>query len=470
MDVLNRQFKDVVILGGGPSGLSAGHVLSESGSNVLVIERQARVGGLAKTIEHNGFRFDLGGHRFITGNKQLESLVREILGGDLLVVDRSSKIVLNGKLYDYPISIRNALSRLGLRTSIRLVADYLSEQIRKHFIKTPIISLEDWVVRHFGRSLFNVFFKEYSEKVWGVPCDRIAKEWVAKRIKGLSLGVAIRGAFSRTESRRLRTLANQFLYPPLGIGQICDNLQVRIDRIGQVMTDTSVIGINHADNEIQSVMVQNAGGIHEYSGSEFISSIPLTVLVQLLNPQPPAEILQAAASLLFRDLVVVTVMLDRERVTDQTWMYIPDQAVPFGRFHEPKNWSARMAPEGKTHLVVEYFCFSGDAIWTATDAALEQRTVSELSRMGFIEPDEVFDSAVLRIPKAYPLFEVDYIQKQKCIVEYLERFSNLELVGRGGQFEYYNTDHAMESGIAAAEAIRARLALPFAIETPVLVS
>jgi protoporphyrinogen oxidase len=217
-------------------------------------------------------------------------------------------------------------------------------------------------------------------------------------------------------------------------------------------------------------MVQNAGGIHEYSGSEFISSIPLTVLVRLLNPQPPAEILQAAASLRFRDLVVVTVMLDRERVTDQTWMYIPDQAVPFGRFHEPKNWSARMAPEGKTHLVVEYFCFSGDAIWTATDTELEQRTVRELSRMGFIEPDEVFDSAVLRIPKAYPLFEVDYIQKQKCIVEYLKRFSNLELVGRGGQFEYYNTDHAMESGIAAAEAIRARLALPFAIEAPALVS
>jgi protoporphyrinogen oxidase len=468
VDVLNTQFNYAVILGGGPSGLAAGYVLSESGSNVLVIERQARVGGLAKTIEHHGFRFDLGGHRFITGNKQLENLVREVLGGELLEVERSSKILLDGKLYDYPITVRNALYRIGLRKSIRIVADYLSEQIRKRFTKTPIVSLEDWVVRHFGRSLFDLFFKEYSEKVWGVPCDRIAKEWVARRIKGLSLGVAIKTAFSRAGSQRLRTLANQFLYPPLGIGQICDSLKARIDKNGQVMTDTAVIGINHADNRVQSITVKDANGVQGYAGYEFISSIPLTLVIQLLNPQPPVEILQAAASLRFRDLIVVTVMINRERVTDQTWMYIPDSTVPFGRIHEPKNWSTRMAPDGKTHLVVEYFCFKEDAIWTATDTALAQRTVRELSKLGIIEAEEVYDSVVLRIPNAYPLFEVDYIEKQKCIVEYLDRFSNLELVGRGGQFEYYNTDHAMESGIAAAEAIIARIDGTVAVQTPAL--
>ena len=468
MDVLNTQFNYAVILGGGPSGLAAGHMLSESGSNVLVIERQARVGGLAKTIEHHGFRFDLGGHRFITGNKQLENLVREILGGELLEVERSSKILFDGKFYDYPITVHNVLSQLGLRKSIRIVADYLLEQVRKHFTKTPIISLEDWVVRHFGRSLFELFFKEYSEKVWGVPCDRIAREWVARRIKGLSLGVAIKTAFSRIGSQHLRTLANQFLYPPLGIGQICDSLKARIEETGQVMTDTRVIGINHADNRIQSITVEDAGGVQGYAGYEFISSIPLTLIVQLLNPKPPAEVLQAAASLRFRDLIVVTVMIDRERVTDQTWMYVPDPTVSFGRIHEPKNWSARMAPEGKTHLVVEYFCFKEDAIWTATDTALAQRTVCELGELGIIEPEEVLDSVVLRIPNAYPLFDVDYIEKQKCIVEYLARFSNLELVGRGGQFEYYNTDHAMESGIAAAEAIIARIDGAVAVRTPVL--
>lgn len=456
MDVLNPQFNYVVILGGGPAGLAAGNALTEAGSNVLLIEGQSRVGGLARTMEHRGFRFDLGGHRFITDNRQLEKMVREVLGGELLAVERSSKILLEGKFYDYPISVRNALSRLGLCRSIRVIADYLSEQLRKPFDRTPVISLEDWVVRHFGRALFDLFFKAYSEKVWGIPCDRIAREWVARRIKGLSLGVAIKAAFSRAESRRLRTLAKQFLYPPLGIGQICDSLGARIENNGQVMTNTRAVGINHADNRILSITVEDADGVQGYAGYEFISSIPLTLIVQLLNPPPPAEILEAAASLRFRDLVVVTVMVDRERVTDQTWIYVPDPAIPFGRIHEPKNWSERMAPDGKTHLVVEYFCFREDAIWAETDATLAQRTISELDRLGMIEPEEVLDSVVLRIPNAYPLFELDYIEKQKCIVEYLDGFSNLKLAGRGGQFEYYNTDHAMESGIAAAQSIMAR--------------
>ncbi len=470
MDVLNRQFKDVVILGGGPSGHSAGYVLSEAGANVLVIERQRRVGGLAKTIAHQGFRFDLGGHRFLTENQQLEALIRQRLRDDLLEVERSSKVLFDGRFYDYPLSAGDALSGLGMRRSVRVVADYLWEQLRRRFVKTPIVSLEDWVVRHFGRTLFALFFKEYSEKVWGVPCDRIAAEWIAKRIKGLSLGVAVREAFSRAETRRLRTLANRFLYPSLGIGQICDKLQLGIDRTGHVMTATSVTGVNHANDQIHSVTVKDADGVREYWGSEFISSIPLTVLVRALNPQPPAEILQAAARLRFRDLVVVTLMLDRERATDLTWMYIHDRAIPFGRIHEPKNWSERMAPAGKTHLVAEFFCSRGDDIWTATDSVLTRRTVRDLSRIGIIRPDEVFDSVVLRIPHAYPLFEVDYVEKQQCILEYIDRFSNLELVGRGGQFEYYNTDHAMESGIAAAEAVQNRLGRPLAIETPVLTS
>ena len=456
MDVLNTQFNYVVILGGGPAGLAAGHALSEAGSNVLLIERQSRVGGLAKTMEHRGFRFDLGGHRFITDNHQLETLVREILDGELLTVERSSKILLEGKLYDYPISVRNALARLGLRRSIRAITDYLAEQLRKPFARTSLISLEDWVVRHFGRTLFELFFKAYSEKVWGVPCDRIAKEWVARRIKGLSLGVAIKAAFSRAESRRLRTLAKQFLYPPLGIGQICDSLKTRIDSNGRVMTEARVVGINHAEGRILSITVEDADGVQGYAGCEFISSIPLTNIVQLLNPPAPAEILEAAASLRFRDLIVVTLMIDRERVTDQTWIYVPDPAVPFGRIHEPKNWSERMAPDGKTHLVIEYFCFKEDDIWAETDAKLAQRTASELGKLGIIEPEEVLDSVVLRIPNAYPLFEVDYLEKQKCIVDYLDGFSNLKLIGRGGQFEYYNTDHAMESGIAAAQSVMAR--------------
>ena len=456
MDVLSNQYKDVVILGGGPSGLAAGYILTEAGKNALIIEQNPSVGGLAKTMVHDGFRFDLGGHRFITDNKKLEQTVREILGDEILVVSRSSKILLNNKYYDYPIKLWNALSGIGFRTSLRIIFEYLSEQISHRLKKSPIISLEDWVVHQFGRTMFNIFFKGYSEKVWGVRCDRIAMEWVARRIQGLSLGVALKKALFHSRPGHIRTLANKFLYPTLGIGQISENLKTEIEKKNQIITSSSVVRINHADGWVENVTVKNDHGICEYEGNEFISSIPLTAIVQLLDPKPPDEVLQAASSLRFRDLVVVTVMIDREKVTDQTWIYIPDSTVPFGRIHEPKNWSNSMAPEGKTHLVVEYFCFSGDTIWAATDGELRECTVRHLNELGFIEVDEVIDCVVLRIPKAYPLFEVDFHKHQKIIFDYLDRFNNLHLIGRGGKFEYYNTDHAMESGITIAETIISR--------------
>ena len=453
MDISNNQFKDVVILGGGPSGLAAGYVLTEANMDALVIEQNSTVGGLAKTMEHNGFRFDLGGHRFITDNKKLELTVRKILRDEILVVSRSSKILLNNKYYDYPIKPLNALSGIGLRTSLRIIIEYISEQIGHRLRRSPIISLEDWVVHQFGRTMFNIFFKGYSEKVWGVRCDRIAMEWVALRIQGLSLSVALTKAFFNIRPGHMRTLANKFLYPPLGIGQISECLKAEIEKRNQIITSSRIVRINHTNGWVDNVTVKNDCGTHKYDGNEFISSIPLTAIVRLLDPKPPEEVLQAASHLRFRDLVVVTIMINREKVTDQTWIYIPDPAIPFGRIHEPKNWSIRMAPEGKTHLVVEYFCFREEAIWTATDGELRERTVRHLNELGFIEVDEVIDCVVLRIPKAYPLFEVDFHKHQKIIFDYLDRFKNLHLIGRGGKFEYYNTDHAMESGITIAEAI-----------------
>lgn len=456
MDAMIQRSRDVVILGAGPSGLSAGYRLAESGIDVLVLERQPSVGGLAKTIEHRGYRFDLGGHRFFTHNQELEALVQELIGDDLLLVERSSKILFDGDFYDYPLSVGNALSRLGPGRSTRVVLDYLWEQVRRRFTDRPIVSLEDWVVRNFGRTLFELFFKEYSEKVWGIRCDRIAREWVEQRIKGLSLGVAIKKAFAPKGARRPRTLAGQFLYPARGIGQICDRLQARIDKSGQVLTGAKVIGIEHDRYSIQSLIVKEGERVTEYRGCDFVSSIPLPALVRMLQPRAPGEVLEAASGLGFRDLVLVSLMLDRERVTDLTWMYIHDGDVPFGRIHEPKNWSTRMAPEGKTHLVAEFFCSRGDAIWGSDDASLAQQTTQALARMALIEPRDVVDSMILRIPHAYPLFEVGYTRKQARILEYLAGFSNLQLAGRGGQFEYHNTDHAMESGLSAADAILSR--------------
>lgn len=452
----HHKANDVVIFGAGLAGLAAGYVLSKSGTDTLIIERDPTVGGLAKTVDHHGFRFDLGGHRLKTDNIEIEHLVRCLLKDDLLSVNRSSKILLRNKYFDYPLKPLNAFFGLGIRTALRIISDYAIEQIRRRIKDTKIISLEDWVVRHFGRSLFDIYFKEYSEKIWGIDCRHICMEWMEQRIRGLSLGTAIKQALFKSNGRELKTLASEFLYPSRGIGQLAEKLKGAIEESNSVLTDSSIVRINHTGNSVESVAVQNGDQTSIVHGNEFVSSIPLATLVRLLHPKPPKEVLNAATRLRYRDLVIVTIMVNRERVTDQTWIYIPERKIPFGRIHEPTNWSRKMAPEGKTLLVTEHFCFRGDDTWSASDEDLAERTIESLVNLGFIKRQEVMYKVILRIPKAYPLFEVGYAEHYKKICDYLDRYINLRLIGRGGLFKYYNMDHAMESGIAAADEIMVR--------------
>jgi len=472
LDVTDRQAKEVIILGAGLAGLGAGYALSNSDSSyrpdILVIEAGKAVGGLAKTVNHHGFKFDLGGHRFKTSNKKTEQLIRQVLQGELLVVERSSKILLRGKYFDYPLKPLNAIFGFGIPTVSRIILDYAVEQIRQRFTDTPIVSLEDWVVRNFGRTLFDIYFKEYSEKVWGIDCNRICMEWVEQRIQKLSLGKAISKALFKYNANNSasdeHTLASEFLYPSQGIGRIAERLAEEIEKSSSVLTDSRIVQINHSDDKIESVTTragQAGSGSCTHKGNEFISSIPVVTLVQLLDPRPPTDVLEAASKLKYRDLVIVTIMLNRERVTDQTWIYLPEQKIPFGRFHEPTNWSSKMAPAGKTLLVTEHFCFRGDDTWSASDEELAETTINNLVSLGFIKSHEVVDKLVLRIPRAYPLFEVGYTGQLKKICDYLDRYRNLRLIGRGGMFKYYNMDHALESGITAAEAIIAGRAETF---------
>jgi protoporphyrinogen oxidase len=453
MDSTNDQFNNVIILGGGPAGLAAGYVLTQADVSTLTLEKSQNVGGLARTLEHDGFRFDLGGHRFITDNEKLESIVRRVLGDEILVVTRSSKILLNDRYFDYPINPWRAMLGVGFSTSIRIMTEYVLGQVILRTRKPGMVSFEDKIICRFGKTMFQIFFKGYSEKVWGISCDRISSEWVDRRIQGLSLWKALVHAVFKPRHLQLRTLADKFLYPQFGIGQISENLKSEIERKNPIITRSEIVRINHANNCIESVVVKSDLGMREFYGNEFISSIPLSSVAKLLDPLPPDEILQAASRLRFRDLVVVTVMIDRESVTDQTWIYIPDPSVPFGRIHEPKNWSSKMAPAGKTHLVVEYFCFRGEAIWNSSDEELRDLTVRHLDELSILCQDEVIDCVVSRVPQAYPLFEVDFQNHQKALFDYFDRFGNLHLIGRGGRFEYFNSDHAMESGIAAAESI-----------------
>ncbi|GBE02042.1 MAG TPA: FAD-dependent oxidoreductase [Nitrospirae bacterium] len=446
--------RKIVILGAGLAGLSAAYILSKAGRKVIVFESDSTVGGLSKTVNCRGFSFDLGGHRFITRNKKIEQFVMELLNGDFLVVPRKSKIYMLNRYFDYPLRPANAVLGLGLSTTLQIISDYCKERVKNTLRPPEIVSLEDWVINQFGRKMFDIYFKEYSEKVWGIECRRISKEWVAQRIKGLSLWAAIKNGFFKFSGKEIDTLSDKFVYPPMGIGQISEKLKERIEeRENPVLTSTMAMQINHEDFCIKTVVAKNCERSYDVKGSEFVSSIPLTNLVQLLNPAAPEDVVEASSQLKYRDLIIVTIMLNRERVTDLTWMYLPEEEIPLGRIHEPKNWSPTMAPEGKTHIVAEYFCFKGDKIWNSSDEELTSTTVGHLEKLGFTNKDEVIDSYVLRVPKAYPLFEIGYREHYSKILRYLQNFKNLHIIGRSGMFRYYNMDHAMESGIEVAEHI-----------------
>ena len=451
-----RDAGGIVILGGGLAGLAAGYTLTRAGRRLQVLEANSAVGGLARTITHGEFRFDLGGHRFHSANRRIDEFVRGLLGEELLTVPRSSRIFLRQRYFDYPLQPLNACFDFGIATTFAILAGYAKARLAQRWRKTPLICLEDWVVAHFGRPLFEIYFRDYSEKVWGIPCRRIAAEWIAQRVQGLSLGAAIWSACFKPGGSALPTLTDAFVYPRLGIGRIADKLRSGIEPAEAVLTNARVTRIRHSGFRVQSVSVRHGERDREFRGHEFISTIPLQQVVQLLHPSAPNEVLAAAARLRHRDLVIVAVMLNRPRATDLTWIYFPEKHIPFGRVHEPTNWSPHLAPPGKTVLVAEHFCCRGDAAWSTRDEDLIAATVAQLEQLGFIRREEVLDGVVLRVPAAYPLFEVGYQDRCNTLLAYLDRFPNLHLAGRSGMFRYYNMDRAIESGFSVAETILQR--------------
>lgn len=442
-----------VVLGAGLSGLSAAAWLTRAGHPVTVLEKGPQVGGLARTISHGDFHFDLGGHRFLTENDQLLSFVSDLLGDDLLTVPRRSQIYIGGQYIDYPLTPLNAVFGLGPAKTGAILLDYGKEKIRSAFKRRTITSLEDWVVSQFGRTMFELYFKDYSEKVWGIASREISKDWVAKRIDGLSLGQFIQHALLRLHRHRVKTLTDSFLYPRLGIGQLADRMHALIGRKNPLTTDSEVDTVFHDRGNITSIQYSHAGAKHSVRGDSYISSIPITRFIEKMRPLPPEKVRAAAAGIRFRSLVIVALFLKKNRLTDLTWMYFPEETVPFGRIHEPKNWSSDLAPPGQSHVIAEYFCNTGDSTWTTSDADLAGATAGHLERLGFVDPGDVFDSLVLRIPYAYPVFDVEYCRHLRVLTDFLAGFANLHLIGRNGMFSYLNMDQAMESGILVAEKV-----------------
>ena len=452
-----------VIVGAGPAGLTAAYELSKQKAPVVVLESDPQyVGGISRTVNYKNFRFDIGGHRFFSKSREVEDLWTEIAGEDMLDRPRSSRIYYRGQFYTYPLKPFEALSKLGLIESTLCMLSFMAARL--HPTRNPR-TFEDWVSNQFGERLFRIFFKTYTEKVWGMSCSEISADWAAQRIKGLSLASAIKHALlpSRKPKDRtqvVKTLIDTFRYPRLGPGMMWEACTEKVRKLGgEVLLDRRVVGCRFdSASNLWIVNTRNANGeSEEFRAEHLVSSMPIRELVAQIEPQLPEVALQAARSLRYRDFITVGLIVhDRGRFTDN-WIYIHDPSVQVGRVQNYKSWSPEMVPDaGYCSYGLEYFCFEGDGLWTTSDHALIELAKREIQKVNLAASSDVADGFVIRQPKAYPVYDDAYQQHVNTIRKALgEQYPTLHLVGRNGMHKYNNQDHAMMTAMLTARNILA---------------
>ncbi len=439
----------VVIIGAGPAGLTAAYELSKSNVRCVVLERDSVVGGLARTAEYKGYLFDIGGHRFFTKVSLVDRMWHEVLGPDFITRQRLSRIYYKSKFFQYPLEPRNALLGLGLLESLRCGLSYVNARL---FPERPEDNFEAWVSNHFGQRLFKTFFKTYTEKVWGIPCREIQAEWAAQRIRGLSLTSllwnAVRPWRNRDKQQAIRTLIHEFEYPRRGPGMMWTKVkQIVVGRGSKVVFHAPVERICWEPGRVTAI---HAGG-KVYRGNRFISSMPIRELLEALDPAPPEPVRRAAADFNYRDFLTVAVIVTGRGLFPDNWIYVHDAAVKVGRIQNYNNWSPEMVPDPETTcLGLEYFCFEGDSLWRTPDAELIELARRELGLLGLADPSCIVDGTVLRIGKAYPVYDGVYRRGLAAVREFLETVPNLQLVGRNGMHRYNNQDHSMLTAMLAA--------------------
>lgn len=447
----------VVILGAGPAGLTAGYELGKAGYRVAVLEKDDLVGGIARTVSHNGFHFDIGGHRFFTRVEMINRLWEEMLEPENWVTcDRLSRIYYGKRFFYYPLRLGNVLAGLGVWNSACILVSYLYAQV---FPLRNEISYEDWVINRFGRRLYQTFFKSYTEKVWGISCREIRSDWAAQRIRGLSLLSAVKNALlpkpAKNDDGRIKTLVHAFQYPKLGPGMLWRRVAEKVVAAGgDVETGRRVVALHHDGGRIRRIDVDVAGTREVWHSDEFISTLPLRELVCMLEPAAPAHVLAAANALRYRDFLTVAVIIRRDHVFPDHWIYIHDPSVKVGRIQNFKNWSPYMVPDkSRTCLGLEYFCFENDGLWSMQDNELVELASTELVQIGLAKRDEMEGGVVVRMPKAYPIYDGDYRTALDTVRQYLSGFQNLQMVGRNGMHRYNNQDHSMVTAVMAARNI-----------------
>jgi len=450
---MSEQKEHIVILGAGPAGLATGHEISTHDSKrVTVLERNDFVGGLCNTVEYKGYKFDLGGHRWFTKNEDLNKWFRRLMDGEYIWVERISRIFYDSKFYTYPVSIGNVIKNSGLLTIGWAGITYLISALQFSVLQKPVKNMRDAYVAQFGSKLYDMFFRRYSEKVWGLPCEELSADWVSQRSAGLSIWTVIQEALLNSKSDA-KSLIEEFMYPRDGYVRIPERLAEDIESSydeNSVKLNSSVVGINYkGPNDFEIRYKDSEGKEYTESAEQVVSTIPLGILPRLMEPKAPVEVVEAASSLVFRDIITVNLIINKPQVSIDTWLYVQDEDVLFGRLHEPKNWSRAMVPDGDTtSLVLECFCTKDDHIWSMSDDEIAQQCISDLERkLKFVEAGEVTDYLVIRALQAYPVYDMEYSTKLEKVKDYLSGFEGLHIVGRGGTHRYNNADHSIEMGL-----------------------
>ena len=444
-----------VVIGAGPAGLTAAYELSKHGVQSIILERADRVGGISRTETYKGYRFDIGGHRFFTKVGEVQAVWQEILADDFIQTPRLSRIYYEGKFYDYPLVLMNTLKNLGPVLSAMILASYLKAKAKKFLnLRPEPETFEEWVTDCFGGRLYRIFFKTYTEKVWGIPCNQIRADWAAQRIKNMSLKEAVLNAL--LGSNNAKSLIKTFDYPRLGPGMMWERCQEILDKAGSpTYLHTDVVRIEREGQRITKVIARKDDRTYEIAGDHFINSMPITALVNRLNPPAPDSVLEAAKGLKYRDFLIVSLIINKADLFPDNWLYIHSPEFQVGRIQNFKNWSPEMVPDAsKTCLGMEYFCSVGDDLWQMADADLIKLAAQEIVALNLgVNPGDVEDGCVIRQLKAYPVYDGEYRQHLEVLQDYLSTFENLQTVGRNGMHRYNNQDHSMLTALLAAKNI-----------------
>ena len=445
--------KPTIIVGGGPAGLAAGYELTKHNIPCVIYEKNYHLGGIASTIEYKGFHFDTGGHRFFSKNKEINELWQNVMGEDFLDRPRLSRIYYNKKWFNYPLKLFEVIRNLGLKQSCLIFSSYLKAKL---FPYKPENSFEEWVSNRFGKRLYEMFFKSYTEKVWGIPCTELSAEWAAQRIKNLNLITAVMNALFGNRGNKIKTLIDRFKYPKLGPGMMWAKTADLISKKGSnIYLGTEIVRINIVNDRVDRITVKDKSGEREQEIGQLISSMPIRELVNKISPRTDQSIVDAANKLRYRDFITVALVIEEANMFPDNWIYVHSPEVKMGRIQNANNWSPYMVMDKtKTCLGLEYFCFENDGMWDMADEKLIELGISELVMLGLLkDKNKVKDGKVIRVPKAYPIYDPGYKENLSIIRNYLEKIKNLQSIGRNGMHRYNNMDHSMLTGIMAARNI-----------------